>query len=150
MRAVIQRVTQALVTIENKEFSKINNGLLVLLGIENEDTQEDILWLTNKIAKMRIFSDENGLMNKSVQDINGEILVISQVTLFASTKKGNRPGFTRSAKSEIAIPLYENFIQNIQTLIQKPIQTGKFGADMQVNLLNNGPVTITIDSKNKE
>jgi len=150
MRAILQRVTQASVTINNEAVANIDDGLLVLLGIENEDTQEDIDWLTNKIAKMRIFSDDNGLMNKSVQDINGEILVVSQFTLFASTKKGNRPGFTRSAKPEISIPLYESFVKNIQSLIQKPIKTGVFGANMQVSLVNDGPVTIMVDTKNKE
>ncbi len=150
MRVVIQRVTEASVRIDRKIHSEIKGGLLVLLGVENEDTQEDIDWLTKKIANMRIFSDENGLMNKSVQDVGGELLVVSQFTLFASTKKGNRPGFTRSAKPEISIPLYEDFVKILQEQIKKTIQTGQFGADMQVSLINDGPVTITIDSKNKE
>ncbi len=150
MRAIIQRVTKASVTIKHKKHAEIKTGLLILLGIENQDTQKDVVWLTNKIVKMRIFNDENNLMNKSVQNINGEILVVSQFTLFASTKKGNRPGFTRSAKPEKAIPLYETFVKELQALVQKPIQTGVFGADMQVTLLNNGPVTINMDTKNKE
>ena len=150
MRAVLQRVTQASVTINDDKVSNINTGLLVLLGIENKDTQDDIKWLTNKIANMRIFSDENGLMNKSAHDIDGEILVVSQFTLFASTKKGNRPGFTHSAKPTTAIPLYESFISALQNQIKKTIQTGQFGADMQVSLINDGPVTIMVDTKNKE
>lgn len=150
MRVIIQRVSEASVTIADSDVAKINNGLLLLLGIEDLDTQEDITWLTNKISKMRIFADENGLMNNSIQDIDGEIIVVSQFTLFASTKKGNRPGFTRSAKPEIAIPLYENFIKNLQLLINKPIQTGEFGANMQVHLINDGPVTISLDTKQKE
>lgn len=150
MRVVLQRVTEASVTIENAIYANINQGLVVLLGIEDDDTQEDVLWLTAKISKLRIFSDENGLMNKSVQDINGDIILVSQFTLFASTKKGNRPGFTRSAKPEKAIPLYKAFIKQIESDLGKKIQTGKFGADMKVAMVNDGPVTITIDSKNKE
>ena len=150
MRVIIQRVSEASVIIAGCDVAKINNGLLILLGIEDLDTQEDIIWLTNKISKMRIFADENGLMNNSIQDIDGEIIVVSQFTLFASTKKGNRPGFTRSAKPEFAIPLYENFIKKLQLLINKSIQHGEFGANMQVRLINDGPVTISLDTKQKE
>ena len=150
MRAVLQRVSEASVTIDNTIVANISHGLLILLGIEAEDTSEDISWLTAKISKIRIFSDENGLMNKSVHDINGDIILVSQFTLFASTKKGNRPGFTRSAKPEIAIPLYESFVKKIESDLGKSIQTGEFGADMKIALINDGPVTITIDSKNKE
>jgi D-tyrosyl-tRNA(Tyr) deacylase len=150
MRVVLQRVSEASVSIENSIVANINQGLVVLLGIEEEDTQEDISWLSAKISKLRVFSDENGLMNKSVHDINGDIILVSQFTLFASTKKGNRPGFTRSAKPEIAIPLYKAFIKQIESDFGKKIQTGEFGADMKIALVNDGPVTITIDSKNKE
>lgn len=150
MRAVLQRVTEASVEISETIVAKIDNGLVVLLGIEAEDTLEDIKWLSSKISKMRIFSDADGLMNHSVLDCSGEVVLVSQFTLFASTKKGNRPGFTRSAKPEIAIPLYQSFIKQLESDLGKPIQTGKFGADMKVSLVNDGPVTITIDSKNKE
>jgi len=150
MRIVLQRVSEASVTIDNSVVANINKGLVVLLGIEDEDTQDDISWLSAKISKLRIFSDENGLMNKSVQEINGDIILVSQFTLFASTKKGNRPGFTRSAKPEIAIPLYNSFIKQLESDLGKSIQTGEFGADMKITLINDGPVTITIDSKNKE
>jgi len=150
MRAVIQRVSKASVTIENKIQGKIEIGLLILLGIEETDTEKDIDWLVRKIIQLRIFSDENGKMNLSLQDVNGDILLISQFTLFASTKKGNRPSFIRSAKPEIAIPLYEQFIIETEKLLNKQIQTGIFGADMKVELLNDGPVTIIIDSKNPE
>ena len=150
MRVVLQRVTEASVTIENTIYANINQGLVVLLGIEDDDTQEDVLWLSSKISKIRVFSDENGLMNKSVHDINGDIILVSQFTLFASTKKGNRPGFTRSAKPEIAIPLYKALIKQLESDFGKKIQTGEFGADMKIALVNEGPVTITIDSKNKE
>lgn len=150
MKAVIQRVKTATVTIEEKSHSSIAQGLLILLGIEESDTQEDITWLSQKIAQLRIFSDENDLMNLSVIDVKGEIMVVSQFTLFASTKKGNRPSFIRSAKPDIAIPLYESFILSIEKLIPTPIQTGVFGADMQIELINDGPVTIIIDTKNKE
>jgi len=150
MRVVIQRVSEASVVIDTKIVATINQGLLVLLGIENDDTHDDVLWLSNKISKMRIFPDENGLMNKSIQDINGDIILVSQFTLFASTKKGNRPGFTRSAKPVIAIPLYEHFIKEVESDLGRKIQTGEFGADMKITLVNEGPVTITIDSKNKE
>jgi D-tyrosyl-tRNA(Tyr) deacylase len=150
MRAVIQRVTHASVTIDGQLKSEIESGLLALLGIEENDTQQDIDWLVKKIIQMRIFSDADGKMNLSVQDINGDILVISQFTLFASTKKGNRPGFTRSAKPDIAIPLYEQFLSDMQTLFGKEIYSGAFGSDMKVELLNDGPVTIVIDSRNME
>jgi len=150
MRIVLQRVSEASVTIDNSVVANINKGLVVLLGIEDEDTQDDISWLSAKISKLRIFSDENGLMNKSVQEINGDIILVSQFTLFASTKKGNRPGFTRSAKPAIAIPLYNSFIKQLESDLGKSIQTGEFGADMKITLINDGPVTITIDSKNKE
>lgn len=150
MRTVIQRVSQASVTINDVEISRIGWGLLILLGIEPEDTEEDILWLCKKIAALRIFSDEAGLMNRSVQDISGEIIVVSQFTLFASTKKGNRPSFIRSAKPDIAIPLYEKFVETLKHESSRPVQTGAFGADMKVSLLNDGPVTILIDSKNRE
>ncbi|MBP6659259.1 MAG: D-tyrosyl-tRNA(Tyr) deacylase [Chitinophagales bacterium] len=150
MRAILQRVTSCSVTINHQTKSQIGNGLLILLGIEENDTEADIYWLVKKIIQMRIFSDENGKMNLSVQDINGEILVVSQFTLFASTKKGNRPSFTRSAKPEIAVPLYEKFIGETEKIFGKNIQTGTFGADMKVQILNDGPVTIIIDSKQAE
>lgn len=150
MRAIIQRVSHASVTINEKIKSKIGIGLLILLGIEESDTETDIEWLSKKIIQLRIFSDKENKMNLSVSDINGEILLISQFTLFASTKKGNRPGFTRSAKPEIAIPLYEKTIHALEKLFEKKIQTGEFGADMKVELLNDGPVTIMMDSKNPE
>jgi D-aminoacyl-tRNA deacylase len=147
MRIVLQRVSEASVTIDYKISGKIKKGYLLLIGIENEDTQEDIDWLCCKISKMRLFSDEKSKMNLSIQDIGGEILVVSQFTLHASTKKGNRPSFIKAAKPEIAIPLYEQFLKNISTAIDKPIQTGEFGAHMDVSLINDGPVTILIDSK---
>lgn len=150
MRAILQRVTSCSVTINHQTKSQIGNGLLILLGIEENDTEADIYWLVKKIIQMRIFSDENGKMNLSVQDINGEILVVSQFTLFASTKKGNRPSFARSAKPEIAVPLYEKFIGETEKFFGKNIQTGTFGADMKVQILNDGPVTIIIDSKQAE
>ncbi|HUM52421.1 MAG TPA: D-aminoacyl-tRNA deacylase [Chitinophagales bacterium] len=150
MRAILQRVSSCSVTINQQIKSQIGNGLLILLGIEENDTETDIDWLVKKIIQLRIFSDENGKMNLSVQDINGEILVVSQFTLFASTKKGNRPSFTRSAKPEIAIPLYEKFIGETEKIFGKNIQTGTFGADMKVQILNDGPVTIIIDSKQAE
>jgi D-tyrosyl-tRNA(Tyr) deacylase len=150
MRVVIQRVQNASVSIENKLFSSIEKGLLILVGIEEADSTEDIDWLCRKIIDLRIFADSESKMNLSVKDIEGDILVISQFTLYASTKKGNRPSYIRSAKPEIAIPLYENFISTLSNLYQNPIKTGVFGADMQVSLVNDGPVTICIDSKNKE
>jgi D-tyrosyl-tRNA(Tyr) deacylase len=147
--AVIQRVKNASVTIEGKLHSEIGVGLLVLLGIGQEDTQEDIGWLAKKIVQMRIFSDSEQKMNLSVQDVGGDILLVSQFTLFASTKKGNRPSFIEAARPERAIPLYEKSIAIFSQELGKPIQTGEFGANMQVNLLNDGPVTIIIDSKNR-
>ncbi len=150
MRAVIQRVTQASCTVETQITGQIEQGFVVLLGIEDEDTTEDLQWLAQKIANMRIFSDSEGLMNKSLADINGNILLISQFTLFASTKKGNRPGFTRAARPEKAIPLYEQMKKELSTLIGKTVQCGIFGADMKISLINDGPVTIVIDTKNKE
>ncbi len=150
MRAVIQRVSQANVVIEGNTKGATQHGLLVLVAMEDSDTAQDIEWLSGKIVRLRIFNDDAGLMNRSVQDIGGDILVISQFTLFASTKKGNRPSFSRSARPEIAIPLYEQFVRKISEDLGKPVQTGEFGADMKVSLTNNGPVTIVIDSKNPE
>lgn len=150
MRAVIQRITRASVTIEEKEKAKIGNGFLVLLGIEDADSTDDVSWLAGKIAKLRVFSDAEGLMNLSLDDIHGDIIVVSQFTLFAATKKGNRPSHIRAARPEKAIPLYELFVKTLQTEIQGCVQTGEFGADMKVDLLNDGPVTIIIDTKNKE
>ncbi|MFA9189811.1 D-aminoacyl-tRNA deacylase [Flavobacterium sp. FZUC8N2.13] len=150
MRVVIQRVTEASVTIENKIVASIQKGLLILVGIEDADVQEDIDWLVAKIAKIRIFGDENNVMNLSVQDIDGDIIVVSQFTLHAGTKKGNRPSYIKASKPEIAIPLYENFVRKLESEMGKKVQTGEFGADMKVSLLNDGPVTILIDSKNKE
>jgi D-tyrosyl-tRNA(Tyr) deacylase len=150
MKAVIQRVTTASCVVEGVETGRITNGFLVLLGIEDADNKEDLDWLAQKIANIRIFDDENGMMNKSLQDVDGNILLISQFTLFAATKKGNRPGFTKAAKPDLAIPLYEEMIAKLSVLIQKKVQTGIFGADMKVSLLNDGPVTILIDTKNKE
>ena len=150
MRTLIQRVQHASVTIDGKIKSQIGNGMLVLVGIEDRDTQEDIEWLTKKIANLRIFDDENGVMNRSVLDIDGEILVVSQFTLHASTKKGNRPSYIRASKPEIAIPLYETFCKELSLSLGKEVGTGEFGADMKVELLNDGPVTIWMDTKNKE
>lgn len=150
MRVVIQRVKEASVTIDASIKSKIDQGLLILLGIEAEDTQEDIEWLCHKINKLRIFNDEQGLMNRSIQDIQGAYLVVSQFTLHASTKKGNRPSYIKAAKPVIAIPLYEAFVQYLKNSSNLEVGTGSFGADMKVALLNDGPVTIIIDSKNKE
>lgn len=150
MKAVIQRVTKASVTINNEKVANIDNGLLVLLGIVDEDSFEDISWLSKKIVGLRIFNDENEVMNKSILDIEGNLILVSQFTLHASTKKGNRPSYIKAAKPEVAIPLYEKFKDQITTDLGKPIQTGQFGADMKVELLNDGPVTIIIDSKNKE
>lgn len=150
MRAVIQRVEKASVVISHKAFSSIGSGLLVLLGIENNDEPEDIEWLCGKIARMRIFDDENGVMNKSVLEMNYELLLVSQFTLHASTKKGNRPSYTKAAIPEKAIPLYEQFISEMEKLLANKIKTGKFGAMMHVELINNGPVTIIIDTKNRE
>jgi len=150
MRAVIQRVSQAGVRIHGVVKGEIQQGLLVLLAIEDADTAEDIEWLSGKIVRLRIFNDEQELMNRSVQDIGGGILLVSQFTLFASTKKGNRPSFTHSARPEIAVVLYEQFIQRLTQDFGKPIQTGEFGADMKISLINDGPVTIVIDTKNRE
>ena len=150
MRVVIQRVSKASVTINGKQVASISEGLLILLGIVNNDTLDDIEWLSRRIANLRIFNDESGVMNKSIDDINGEVILVSQFTLHASTKKGNRPSYIKAAKPEIAIPLYEDFIMQLESDLGKKIQTGEFGADMKVDLLNDGPVTIIIDSKNKE
>ncbi len=150
MRALIQRVSHASVTIDNQLKSSIQRGLLVLIGIEDNDTNEDSEWLTSKLVNLRIFDDENGVMNKSLVDISGELLIVSQFTLHAMTAKGNRPSYIRAAKPEVAIPLYETFCNLATQKLGKPVQTGTFGADMQVELLNDGPVTIWIDSKNKE
>jgi D-tyrosyl-tRNA(Tyr) deacylase len=150
MRAVIQRVYRASVTIEGTVKSSIGQGLLVLLGIEDADTIEDIQWLSNKIVNLRIFDDADGVMNKSLLDKKGELLLVSQFTLQASTKKGNRPSYIKASKPPIAIPLYEKMIQQLEKELGRPLQTGEFGADMKVELLNDGPVTIVIDTKNKE
>ena len=150
MRAVIQRVTRASVTIEGEIHGQIDSGLLVLIGIEDADGDEDIEWLSNKIVNLRIFYDENEVMNTSVKDVKGNILLISQFTLHGSTKKGNRPSYIRASKPEIAIPIYEKMIRQLSSDLGKPIQTGIFGADMKVELLNDGPVTIVIDTKNRE
>ena len=150
MRVLIQRVKEASVTVDNKVISLIHNGLLVFVGIEDDDNREDILWLTKKIANIRLFDDENGVMNLSVIDAGGDILAVSQFTLMASTKKGNRPSYIKAAKPEISIPLYEEFCSEMELAVNKPIGRGVFGADMKVSLLNDGPVTIFIDSKNRE
>lgn len=150
MRVVLQRVKNASVTIEEKIHSEIGKGMLILLGIEMEDTEEDIEWLCRKINNLRIFSDDKGLMNLSIQDIKGEFLVVSQFTLHASTKKGNRPSYIKAAKPDFAIPIYEQFIKHLKTISNLKVGTGIFGADMKVDLLNDGPVTIIIDSKIKE
>lgn len=150
MIAVIQRVSQSSVKIGGKIKSEIGHGLNVLLGIEDADEQEDINWLTRKIANMRIFDDEKGVMNKSVMDVKGDILVISQFTLHASTKKGNRPSYIKAAKPDVAIPLYEKFVEHLELEIGKPVATGEFGADMKVSIQNDGPVTIIIDTKDKK
>ena len=150
MRAVIQRVNHASVSIENKIKSSINKGLLIFIGIEDSDTDEDINWLSNKITQLRIFDDEDGVMNLSVKDITGEILTISQFTLHAKTKKGNRPSYIQAAKPDISIPLYKKFVEQLAHDLGKVIQTGEFGAYMKVTLENDGPVTIIIDTKNKE
>lgn len=150
MKIVIQRVSEASVVINKKEVASIEEGLLVLLGIVNEDTQDDIDWLCNKIVNLRVFPDENGVMNESLLGATGEIIVVSQFTLHASTKKGNRPSYIKAAKPDVAIPLYKNFVETLQNSLGKTVQTGEFGADMKVHLVNDGPVTIIIDSKNKE
>ena len=150
MRFVIQRVSEASVTIDGDLYSNIKKGFLVLVGIEESDTNEDADWLCNKLIALRIFSDADGKMNLSLQDINGNVLLVSQFTLFASTKKGNRPSFIKSAKPEIAIPLYNYCISHLSQLLNEPIKTGQFGADMKIALVNDGPVTILMDSKNRE
>lgn len=150
MKVVIQRVSQASVTVNNQQIATIQTGVLILLGIVEEDTQEDIDWLVRKISNLRIFNDKNGVMNNSLLTIGGEVIVVSQFTLHALTKKGNRPSYIKAAKANIAIPLYQKFIIDLEKQISKKVQTGKFGADMKVTLLNDGPVTIILDSKNKE
>ena len=150
MRTVIQRVTNASVTVEAKVVAEIQKGLLVFVGIEEADTQEDLDWLVTKITQLRIFNDENEVMNLSVQDIDGDVLVVSQFTLHAATKKGNRPSYIKAAKPDIAIPMYERFVKALESKLGKKVPTGIFGADMKVLLLNDGPVTIQIDSKNRE
>ncbi len=150
MRVIIQRVKNASVSVGGKQISSIEKGFLILVGIEDVDTKEDVEWLTQKIVNLRVFDDENGIMNKSVVDVDGEILVVSQFTLFASTKKGNRPSYIRASKPDFAVPMYQQFCEKLTQLFGKEIKTGIFGADMQVSLLNDGPVTIIIDTKNKE
>ncbi|MEO6347053.1 MAG: D-aminoacyl-tRNA deacylase [Aquaticitalea sp.] len=149
MKAVIQRVSKASVTIEDKKGASIGQGLLVLLGIADDDTQKDIIWLSNKIVNLRIFGDDEDVMNRSLKDVDGESIVVSQFTLHANTKKGNRPSYTKAARPNIAIPLYKTFIEQMETDLGKKVQTGIFGADMKVELLNDGPVTIIIDTKNR-
>ena len=150
MKVVIQRVSKASVTIDDEKVASMDSGLLILLGIVDEDTQEDIEWLTRKITNLRVFEDENGVMNRSLLEVDGDAIVVSQFTLHASTKKGNRPSYIKAAKPTIAIPLYESFVKQLEMDLGKNIQTGQFGADMQVALINDGPVTILIDSKNVE
>lgn len=150
MRAVLQRASKASVTVNGEKISAIEEGVLILIGIENLDTQEDIDWLTNKIVNLRIFNDEEGVMNNSLLETNGDAIVVSQFTLHASTKKGNRPSYIKAARPEVAIPLYEAFIATLESKMDKKVGTGVFGADMKVELLNDGPVTICIDTKNKE
>ena len=150
MRVVIQKVTEASVSIENQTVASIDKGLLVLVGIEDGDTNEDIAWLSSKIVNLRVFDDDNGVMNLSVKEVEGEVLIVSQFTLHASTKKGNRPSYIKAARPEVAIPIYEAFIKQVESLLGKTVSTGQFGAMMQVSLCNDGPVTILIDTKNKE
>ncbi|MEY4012447.1 MAG: hypothetical protein RIT22_1571 [Bacteroidota bacterium] len=150
MRVVLQRVASASVTIEEKMVAEIQKGVLVLVGIEDADTQEDIDWLVTKITQLRIFGDENEVMNLSVEEVNGDVLVVSQFTLHAATKKGNRPSYIKAARPEMAIPIYEKFVSSLENKLGKKVPTGVFGADMKVALLNDGPVTIIIDSKNRE
>ena len=150
MKAVIQRVSKASVTIEGRKVASMTNGLLILLGIIDEDYNEDVTWLSNKIVNLRIFNDENGVMNQSLLNVNGDAIVVSQFTLHANTKKGHRPSYIKAAKPDVAIPIYEAFVKQLETDLGKKVQTGEFGADMKVELLNDGPVTIIIDSKNKE
>jgi D-aminoacyl-tRNA deacylase len=150
LKVVIQRVSSASVEIDSKIVAQIQSGLLVLVGIEDQDNEEDINWLTSKIVNLRIFGDENGVMNLSLKDINGDMIIVSQFTLHALTKKGNRPSYIKASKPEIAIPLYEKFVQQMEVVLEKKVQTGQFGADMKVELINDGPVTLIIDSKKKE
>lgn len=150
MKTVIQRVSKSSVTINNEIVAQIQQGLLVLVGIEDTDQQEDIQWLSSKIANLRIFADENDIMNLSVKEINGDVIVVSQFTLHASTKKGNRPSYIKASKPDIAVPLYESFVKQMELELGKKVQTGRFGADMKVSLVNDGPVTIIMDTKNKE
>lgn len=150
MRIVIQRVSKASVKVDDKIISAIGKGMLILVGIEDSDTRDDITWLSNKIIQLRIFDDENGVMNLSVKDIDGELLIVSQFTLHASTKKGNRPSYIRASKPDFAVPMYEKFVESLETELGKKVGTGKFGAMMDVSLVNDGPVTIIIDSKQKE
>lgn len=150
MKTVIQRVSKASVTVEGKKIASINKGLLVLVGIINEDAFEDIQWLVNKISNLRIFNDDNGVMNTSLLETDGEVIIVSQFTLQASTKKGNRPSYIKAAKPDVAIPLYEKFVSHFESVLNKKVQTGIFGADMKVDLLNDGPVTIIIDTENKQ
>jgi D-aminoacyl-tRNA deacylase len=150
MKIVIQRVSKASVTIHQNKVANIQEGLLILLGIVNDDTQQDIDWLVRKVSNLRIFNDAQDVMNKSLIDVDGDVLVVSQFTLHASTKKGSRPSYVKAAKSEVAVPLYQQFVSSLETALNKKVQTGEFGADMKVELLNNGPVTIIIDSKIKE
>ncbi len=150
MRVVVQRVTQASVSVDSEIIGEISKGLMVLVGIENADTAEDSEWLSKKVCNLRIFDDEEGVMNKSLMDVNGDILAISQFTLHAKTKKGNRPSYISAAKPDISVPLYENFVECLEKESGKKVETGKFGAEMQVSLINDGPVTIVMDTKNKE
>lgn len=150
MKVVIQRVSKASVTVNTKKVANIDDGILVLLGIVDEDNQEDIKWLCNKIVNLRIFNDEHGVMNKSILDTTGDIIVVSQFTLHASTKKGNRPSYIKAAKPDVAIPLYKSFVKQVENTLGKKVETGEFGAEMKVELVNDGPVTIIIDSKNRE
>jgi len=150
MKAVIQRVTRASVEIDNNIVANIKSGLLILLGVEPLDTQDDIIWLSNKIANLRVFDDSNGIMNISLKEIKGEAIVVSQFTLHASTKKGNRPSYIKAAKPTIAIPMYESFVKQMEQNLEKEVQTGQFGASMQLDFVNDGPVTIIIDSKNRQ
>ncbi len=150
MRAVVQRVSHASVTVDDIVVSSIQTGLLVLLGVTEDDTIEDIEWLSGKISRLRIFEDDNGIMNKNVMEVGGDAIVVSQFTLYASTKKGNRPGYSNAAKPEIASPLYEQFVHRLERDLNKSVGTGVFGADMKVTLLNDGPITICFDTKNKE
>lgn len=150
MKVILQRVSESAVIIEDLEVASIKSGLLILLGVTNEDSKDDVEWLTNKIVNMRVFPDENGVMNNSILNSNGDIILVSQFTLYASTKKGNRPSYIKAARPDIAVPLYEKFKRQLEIDLGKPIQTGEFGADMKVQLVNDGPVTIVVDSKNRE